>query len=267
MADFLDRLVARSAFMPQAVQARQRSAHEPLPAELPHETRPEPDGRAENAREANVDLRVQPPLPSPWRGPLETVTAPAVPEREHAPHVLDTHGKVSVQGKPVVEIECHPAAVSEIVTRSEPARPEPERLPATRAEHVVAPSPVPVRSGRSGPGAQPQDSPSARAVADERIPRNGAPRVPARPALEPGVIKPREFVVAARGRPVDEPAPAFPKHGAPQEHAATTPAIHVTIGRIEVRAVREPERPAEKRAVQPRLTLEDYQRDRRMGKR
>ncbi len=76
----------------------------------------------------------------------------------------------------------------------------------------------------------------------------------------------------ARHEPViAPPAPqriALSEPGAFESFAAAPPAIHVSIGRIEVRAVTAPSRPnAPERRASARLSLEQYLRERNEGRR
>jgi hypothetical protein len=65
----------------------------------------------------------------------------------------------------------------------------------------------------------------------------------------------------AINRPIDHQVPARSESGREET------VVHVTIGRIEVRAVREPAKPAPQPARPPAMSLEEYLRRRSEGAR
>ncbi len=84
-----------------------------------------------------------------------------------------------------------------------------------------------------------------------RLPPDAEPVAPRAVVAE---ILPRETTARARAEP-QRAQPAPPPHA-----AQTPPAIHVTIGRVEVRAVTPPAaRPApQPKPVKPAMSLADY---------
>lgn len=103
------------------------------------------------------------------------------------------------------------------------------------------------------------------------------PLQPPAPRPRPGQLAPQPAAAAppvVRAPPVPLPAtpvaakPARVRHSADSQPNAVAPAIHVTIGRVEVRAVQAP--PAAPRAARPaapRLSLEEYLQPRSGGTR
>lgn len=123
---------------------------------------------------------------------------------------------------------------------AEPVRPQ--RLPAPRAE---APAPASRAQARPVPAAAPlQPKPTA-------APPAPAPVQPR--AAQPPALSPRH----ATRRQAAAPPPA------PRAAARELPPIEVTIGRIDVRAVTgAPAAPRATNAAAPRLSLDQYLRDR-----
>jgi hypothetical protein len=158
-------------------------------------------------------------------------------------------------------------------TPRESARPSSEPLrmmsePARPAAEAARPAPAPFVA-RPQAAAQPVRSaaPVARAdeIRDDEVPPpaiSDAPAPPQRrlpPDAEPAA--PRAVVPKILHRETAAPAHAERAQPAPQPHAAQTPpAIHVTIGRVEVRAVTPPAaRPApQPKPVKPAMSLADY---------
>lgn len=86
----------------------------------------------------------------------------------------------------------------------------------------------------------------------ETIGRGPVPARMIKPTLAPGEPRPAQ------------PSRAERKHGAERQQEPAAPAIHVTIGRVDVRAVVRPERPpaVNKPTDAPRLPLGAYLRGR-----
>jgi hypothetical protein len=145
--------------------------------------------------------------------------------------------------------------------RGEPAR------PAAQAAH---PAPAPfVATPRAAVQPVRSTAPVARAVEmrDDEAPPTAMPDVPALPQRRPPPdaepAAPRAVVPEILRRETAARARAEQQHAqpAPQPQAdQTPPAIHVTIGRVEVRAVTPPAaRPApQPKPVKPAMSLADY---------
>jgi hypothetical protein len=271
MADFLSRLVARSTAPPNAAQPRQRPVYEPVRAEPLDHTRPDSD---EWPGEWLERARVRAHETAPYRNPLEPwrepragqAIAPYTPDDAPAPRATRAAAADQAEpGRPRGTAENEPRAVApdsgaaRSAQRSGLAQPA---APRGAPEETALPAPaVPA----------PLPAPAANAVlpsddARRRAPSSG-PLLPAPRPHQPGRISPRISVAEAQVRAGDDAVSSRRNRGAAEAPSASAPMVHINIGRIEVRAVRETEKPAEKRALQPRLTLEEYQRERRTGKR
>jgi len=176
----------------------------------------------------------------PVAGPDKTATPPARPDRHGAEPV-----SVPPLGKhPIVEEVPAAGAVAPAVARAD----KQTDLP------------------RAGPR-QPVPEPAPRPLVRHRDSRARAPRAAGplplvasiRAALAPAVSAP----------PSPQPRSPLPPALVPESHRESPPAIQVTIGRIEVRAVPVPSGPSihTSRPAGPRLTLEEYLRSRDEGPR
>lgn len=135
--------------------------------------------------------------------------------------------------------------------------------PQSASDPAAASQPPPVALAAVTPPLPAACDPSARTATAA-----GAPPPPERPAAEsPDPASPK----LAGFRPREQPRPAEPIHheehrASPRrEHADTPPAIHVSIGRVEVRAIHraQPNPPAPTPLQPPRRSLEEYLRPRR----
>jgi hypothetical protein len=101
--------------------------------------------------------------------------------------------------------------------------------------------------------------------------RREAPVLQPRTAVQPEVRRVevlRPAPAPPEGRPAPLAAPRGEREGGPREAGAPPPApqIHVTIGRLEIRAAGQPA-PAPRRAREPAavMSLDDYLRQRASG--
>lgn len=146
---------------------------------------------------------------------------------------------------------------------------------AKRADSLTAqPRPPAPAERESPPPLQPVPGPLHPDVPPPSITQPPARQVVTTVVL-PSVPPPTSPVVATRVAPkrhLNQTLPSPSKHLTPEltesERAAATPAIHVTIGRVEVRAIQPPPatpRPARRSA--PKLSLGDYLQQRSGGAR
>lgn len=142
--------------------------------------------------------------------------------------------------------------------------PEDSRVTARMSPARVVPPPPSTRESR--PVAAANSVPAAPLARDSSSTADHVVRSPERPGTVPAELlrRPGSHAVPAR-----EPrAPLLRRDISPnarKDHRDIAPAIHVTIGRVEVRAVHrdEAKRPAPKSAGPPKLPLSDYLRQRR----
>jgi hypothetical protein len=127
-------------------------------------------------------------------------------------------------------------------TQQERARPRgapPIEPRPVRTKHDI----VETRTGRREPSLKPPDAPAL---------------------VRPAKAAPPAPVLAAPARPAMRPLQPAPARE--QEHRSAEPAIHVTIGRVEIRAVPPPPGAAAAKPATPKLKLEDYLRARSGGR-
>jgi hypothetical protein len=114
-------------------------------------------------------------------------------------------------------------------------------------------------------------APQAPRDVDGQPDRSAVPGGPGAPALRtlPSLLAPRAASPLAQAAPAPIARPAVDRGTRPNGPAAVSPPpIHVTIGRIEVRATTPAaDRPIRRAPPQPRLSLEDYLSGRRGGAR
>lgn len=201
--------------------------------------------------------------PAPPREVPRTVSVENVLRRE-AERVQTIVERVMPRREP-------PPVHEEIVeTRIAPRiEPPPAQERPRAVEPRLDPQPLPRRNAR-----EPEEPPQPRTVAEERIVRmiertetTSVQREGSiAPAREPHVrVPPAPEANAAS--PSKPPVQTRPIERAPQIHARAAdapPAIHVTIGRVDVRAVMTAEAPAKPApaAMQPSLSLDDYLKQR-----
>jgi hypothetical protein len=134
-------------------------------------------------------------------------------------------------------------------------------------------------TGRRGAGTPPEPAAPHPAVVhvaagapagSEGARRPEAPSDPESPPAQAAPLRPRRDPGSERDRSTSSAGPERRDAGrrdAPEPGADSLPAIRVTIGRVEVRAVSPPPRPAPRPLPEPRLRLDDYLRERREGRR
>jgi hypothetical protein len=199
------------------------------------------------------------PFPTPFVA-LEIARDPASPPEEPAEVAP---GLIRTERPEIV-------ALSRMAARPRP--PVEERaLPSHRVEVAQAATTAEVGSVKppvenSAPPRARQTGPEGRATAPGRAapippaPKHQRPATAARePLPEPpsNRITPTRIVVEPRLAPRAQPAPQAPP---PQPKDQPAPDIHVTIGRVEVRAVSAAEPPARGRSAPPAsfVSLDDY---------
>ena len=262
MTDFLVRLAERAVAPSTGLRPRPLSRYERLPElGLAGLVQPSPAGEdapAEEEREREAPARVAPRAEP--RGVEPTAVPPAPPRRRRS--VQPTVIQPVEEPKEEVAAPAEPRLARAPAPRVEsapPARPhEPEAVPSTplrRPRPRVEAEPVP---------ADPETRPRERR-AERPVKSPPGERVVVRPAV---VVSREREVRTEEGRasardgatPPTTTAP-ISRRGAPAPVAETPPDVHVTIGRIEVRAVPEP-KAAPSRSRAPVLTLEEYLRKR-----
>jgi hypothetical protein len=270
LTGFLVKLLARSRGAADVVTPRIASLFEPPGPSLPAPewevvAGPEPDAASAPNRTAAGSR-----APAPGsRAQAEASRPPgriqAQPERIPAEHETDVdEPRPTVLSPPVPAAGPAPAArLTQLPGRpgSAPGRvPEAAGVTAATpvdrgARDVAADVPAARATGRQAPqdgfaGREPSfsevgpEAPALRPseIADQPLP---VPRPPAPPLLLPPRRRPR-FEAARREQPA----------------ASSVPAVHVTIGRIEVRAVTDPAPTRRERAESPVMSLADYLKSR-----
>lgn len=261
MSDLFTTLAREALGVPMAIAPRGRSRFEApsSPLNLAAESEdvsaavsdvaPPPAGIVAEPRR----IGATPPRAAPHEHAWETATDGEIlpqPEFEPAetPHEPVSSEPVRMMGEPA-----HPAAQA-ARPAAEAARPAPAPLvarPQAAAQPLRSTAPVARADEMRDDGAPPPAMSDAPALPQRRLPPDAEPAAPR--AVVPEILR----------RETAAPVHAEPQHAqpAPQPHAAQTPpAIHVTIGRVEVRAVTPPAaRPApQPKPVKPAMSLADY---------
>lgn len=236
MSDFLGNLAARTIAAP-SLRPRTRMRFEPEPAEelgapqvLDAPRAPvaakaeapaaEPSSRPAVARETNVPVqRVEPPPPAE-RVVERTKIAPPVPPREHVVERV-----VPKAGETVVVERIHETTIETMAPQNVERAVERDEQPAPRRHRY-----------------------------DEQPPRVEEPSATKTDRHE---ASPRERVITRREtnrQRIEQQIESRVAEAAPNAE----PVVHVTIGRVEVRAVTQPapQRPAPQRS--PVMTIDDY---------
>ena len=275
MSDYLTNLAARALAPVPTIVPRQGSLFEPVAAR----SGPSAVGRpADDWEEGRGESSEVEPHPSAARSRL----FPARP-RPAAESPVEASAPSPVTGIPQPSTwPDHSREVSALVSPVARVTKNESIAAAPPAESPTAPAPTPaprlwpVATDRPPPGHEPAESPreepplkeprhglrrkvEASNVAEDRgetARQSPRPVAPAREPFAPTVI------ASSPQRP--EPATAAPSH-----QAAGPPTIRITIGRVEVRAV-APAAAAvavPRAASRPRLSLEDYLKERSGGRR
>jgi len=273
MSDFLSRVLARSQGQAPVLQRRRASLFEPQPAvaqvEAPasRPTSPQPAPSAPLSREPAAVMERAPiqPFPVAVRAPAELDATPVsrsespVRSREQPREPAEERGTVLVEvglGPPVAAPVARPMAPSFEASVAPPVVTPGAPLARPSAPAPAVTPPVRRRAGVPRPGS-------------ETIPRAGSEAVAPAPIEAPALVEaPRPTVVTPLPRPTLSSARGLTRRPAApvMTSAPPAPAIQVTIGRIEVRAVQSPSAPARRQGpAGPRLSLEEYLKSRAGG--
>lgn len=228
-------------------------------------TRPEPERRRPTG---SAPEPASPSRPRPRRddeGSTPTGPPPRGTPRAHAAPGPEPSSKAETSRHPET-----PTRRPETVSGPRPAVPHRHpRAPSSETRLDTAPSPEPqVARGAAPPESPPSVTVRPTAVRVEnrerRNPPSPRPGESESPSAQRASIRPRVDVETSL--PVSR---GERRNGSRQRTQDTPaePAVRVTIGRVEVRAIQPASPPAPRRLPEPRLTLEDYLRQRREGRR
>jgi hypothetical protein len=262
MSDFLTTLIDRSLGLAPVLERRKPSLFEA------------PRGAKQPSPETSADLEADAPTPHATAAP--SPSQPSAPRDEHAPPLRpapESHTRNEIRA----EIPAAPAPHPERLQYQHPLEPVavqsdegPRATP--RIEHTLeletiverevvrtfhaAPA-VAELSRQTSPPPSYKDAPAPSPAAPVR----NEPRTPAKPQASPQA----KFTIASHAPPLPRPTvpPAVTPRATRQRDATRAPepppAIHVSIGRIEVRAAESPTAPPRRtRAFAPKLSLDDY---------
>jgi hypothetical protein len=145
--------------------------------------------------------------------------------------------------------------------------PQPRPIHPTAAQEVVRPvSESPSREVGAVPtiderAATSPTAPPVRSARGSSEPKSATPPAPA-PLTK--VVAPAHATI-----PRISPAPSSPERARSADNASSPRPVHITIGRIEVRAVHPPPEPARHRPAPaaPKISLEEYLKQRNGGRR
>jgi hypothetical protein len=285
MSDYLGNLAAKSLALAPALQPRLASRFEPLAPASP-ELREGPAFLEETVTEVAaqpptpIPMYIESHFPSPFgRGGMEV--SPRRAERSEEQHA----DKASVEK--VSETSPVPVTKPEPARRRVPApvEAEPERVQSVIAKRSVQPS----ETSPPGPLFRGERRNLAEAVVVNRDRLQSLTVIPAPPRQDAPVtplLSSRERGTGGEASQAERPEHHRPQESlstipqlqprvtlaerqpfAPQwESPAPEPVIHVTIGRIEVRATAAPIAPARERpAARPAVDLGEYLRQRSKG--
>jgi hypothetical protein len=274
MSDFLTNLAGRSSGALEVVQARVPSLYEP------HRrgsgllgARPEFQARGADSETRFESNREYDANPRPAASPSARESQWAVDGREvQLTGRADRPDLVPPSSDPDRAAWAEPTAAIQPPTRYSRA-PEPNAPPISRSHTlppVLSATPNEMSFISTPPSDARRTSPEAIGSQSESQAATNPLSSVARPRLDP-LLKSFEMssVTPAVRRPV---APRSGRAGNPEalrSPSSSTPAVHVTIGRVEVRAL-FPEPPT-RRALPPRpqstVSLDDYLNQRNRGKR
>jgi hypothetical protein len=299
MSDYLGNLIARTVSPAVAVRPQLPSLFEPAPAA--REAKSEPEFEQENFVEqlpvtqpsetlAPIPLSIPTPRQSVFREPEQTV-----PEISRPRKILGT-SQESERARPPTSIlhQSTPREPSRIFSRKRDGKPSPEPDPpvqprtfpwaaptlredkpsnSTRRRSDVIKSPLPdvIASPPHEVSAREETGPSQPSVASKpavvREPREH--ELPTRSevqAILPMIRPERELPARSGVQPVVSKIRSLPPIAPlPPASATVLPAINVTIGRVEVRAVPPPAQQRRKPKAAAVLSLEEYLRQRASG--
>ena len=224
-----NRAPSESNSLPEAERIQQHTRIEALPIRQPLDAGESLNARSSPARASAEPIRAQPPKDKLDPGEA----APRPVPRESTPAIQSLPDKRAEQAS----LTPHPVATAK------PVRERELQTIVIREERLLEDSSLRRDSGIKPP-AVPDVAPRSNEI---RSRESKAPPV----------------TVQSRITPLTEAGPErLPLR---QTRAQPSPTIHVTIGRIEVRAVQQSQSPAKPRASQPVMNLDDYLQRRSQG--
>lgn len=305
MSDFLEQLARRAVSPSAGIRPRLPSAFEaPAPSEpwtpvdlevasasapTPGTSRPQPTRRTSVATAHAATVVSAEELPSGTPRPA-TTTHPAVPVRasvemdpvrqttpEAAPELRPTNSAASLPpeshrtqvpppASPPDQIATPTLASSgvDLPRSTEPTPRRPAAEPSFQAPPVLPANGTPLPLPPPATRIPAVDAPT-RGILPEEM-KSGAPESPRPVAMRPLDIHPQKSVGRQTSPSADEAKFSAPPKAAPA--SPTPPAVHVSIGRVEIRAA-APAAPAPRPPAPraPRLTLDEFLRNPRGGRR
>lgn len=176
------------------------------------------------------------------------------------PRAIQATGETVVRS--VAEAPANPLQAATEAIVKPPNDPRPKPTHAVAAQGVVRPAPeAPSKEPRAVPVIGERAStlpaaPPARPARGSSEPRSATP-----PAIAPLT---KVVAVAHATIPRISPAPSRPERAKSADTAPSPRPVHITIGRIEVRAVHPPPEPVPRRVVpaSPKISLEEYLKQR-----
>lgn len=278
MSSFLTSLAARALEATEAVEtvqprpvARFEAASVPEPRSLELPVAPDPV--------EEDSLPQPPPAPVPRRAAARRgAPRPESPMLRADPEVRQAEqpaaGQAVVRSKPPPPGQPEPTAAPPVPISSRAAPPpaDPAAPSVAIRPHLLPGGPPTARAEGAAPRQRIAENPRFRPPDPAAAETCSPALLPAPPHHRPTSLAERSLeqvappLVPAQALPSPTYAPGHDVLAAPEE-PNREPAIHVTIGRVEVRAVPAPP-PAPTRSAAPaapRLTLEDYLRERNGG--
>jgi hypothetical protein len=257
MSDYLSRLVARAMGASAGLRPRTASLFEPVKpsGHLPSTGEPRSPSRQEGPEAA-----IAPPATSARRGHGRRLQETPVPADSTAPRLR--RGPVDVDPpRPALEAVPESPRRTHVAPHREPTEPARAEPTATRSAAAATalredgrPGPAPVAFTPASP--RPSDPPNA---APPFIDGSRQASVPSTPmpavSVTPAAALPAATAQRARATRIQSLAT--------RAVAAREPHVHVTIGRIEVRAPAQPAPSRREASPSPVMPLDQYLRERR----
>lgn len=305
MNDYLSRAVERETSAALAVRPALPSLFEPGPPSAVVTTL-ETESPAQGDPSRNTPDETEPKI-SPLHEPLAAVDAlwtdPAIAAPEPPRQGKEAAGKSSagLAATPIApsttaafstesslaKQQLSPGAVATTEPAGRSTAETPPKPFQTATERIVRPTgvpqPRPIQPAAGQEVARPvSESPSGEVGAVPPIGERAAPSPTAPPARStPGSSEPKSATPPAPARstkvvapahatiPRISPAPSGPDRARGSDKAALPRPVHITIGRIEVRAVHPPPEPVRHRPAPaaPKISLEEYLKQRNGGRR
>jgi hypothetical protein len=246
MSDYLGNLIARTVSPAVAVRPQLPSLFEPAPAARESKSEPEfeqenfveqPPATQASEKPAPMPLSIPTPRQSVFREPEQTV-----PEISRARRILETSQ------------ESEPAVQPRILRRVAPTLREGKPSNSTRRRSDVIKSPLRdvIATASHEVSAREETPPQESAVASKPV---VIPELHKHELLKRSGVQ--AIVPTIRSLPPIAPLPPAA--------ATAPPAINVTIGRVEIRAVQPPAQQRAKPKPATALSLDDYLRQRAKG--